>query len=291
MFKNIAELIEQAKKQDKKIWEIMLDQEAATTGQDPEVIWEAMAQRYEVMEKAIERGISGVHSRSGLTGGDAKRLYDYIKKGQFLTDQTSLLASCYAVATNEVNAAMGVICATPTAGSSGTVPGVLFALRDSHQLSSEQVIEALFTAGALGYVVANNAIISGARGGCQAEVGSASAMAAGAAVELMGGSPDQLGHAFAIALKNLLGLACDPVGGLVEVPCVKRNAGGAAIALSAAEMALAGIESRIPADEVILAMYNIGIAMPVTIRETALGGLATTPTGLDWQEPIALEEF
>jgi L-serine dehydratase len=167
----------------------------------------------------------------------------------------------------------------------------LFALRDSHHLSSKQIIEALFTAGALGYVLANNAIISGARGGCQAEVGSASAMAAGAAVELMGGSPDQVGHAFAIALKNLLGLACDPVGGLVEVPCVKRNAGGAAIALSAAEMALAGIESRIPADEVILAMYNIGIAMPVTIRETALGGLATTPTGLDWQERIALEEF
>lgn len=279
MFRTIKELIEQAESSDKKIWEIMLEQELENTEHSLDYTWDAMRSRYEVMDRAVKRGIQGVKSHSGLTGGDAKKLYDYLQKGNCLTDKTFLTANCYAVATNEVNASMGVICATPTAGSSGTLPGVLLALRDCKGYSDEEVIRALFTAGAFGYVIANNASISGAAGGCQAEIGSAAGMAAAAAVEMAGGSPSQAGHAMAIALKNLLGLACDPVAGLVEVPCVKRNAGGVSIALSAAELALAGVESRIPPDEVIAAMYSIGLSMPETVRETAGGGLAMTPTG------------
>lgn len=290
MFKSVEELVQLAEKNDKKIWEIMLEQEMKVSNLSQAALWDAMLRRYEIMADAIQEGIKGVESRSGLTGGDAKKLYDYIQAGQYLTDKTFLLASCYAMATNEVNAAMGVICATPTAGSSGTLPGVLFALQETKNFTKNQIIEALFTAGAFGYVIANNAVISGASGGCQAEVGSAAAMAAGAIVELAGGSPKQASHGMAIALKNLLGLACDPVGGLVEVPCVKRNSGGASIALAAAELALAGVESRIPADEVINAMYQIGINMPEAVRETAMGGLAQTETGKYWLERIASKD-
>ncbi len=183
------------------------------------------------------------------------------------------------MATNEVNAAMGIICATPTAGSAGVVPGVLFGVEHKLKPTEEQKLAFLFTSGAFGFVVANNASISGAAGGCQAEVGSATGMAAAALVELAGGSPKQSAHAMAIALKNMLGLVCDPVAGLVEVPCVKRNAAGASLAITAADMALAGIESRIPCDEVIEAMYRIGQTLPESLRETGEGGLAATPTG------------
>jgi L-serine dehydratase len=183
------------------------------------------------------------------------------------------------VATNEVNAAMGTICATPTAGSAGVVPGTLFAVKKKLNPTREQMIAFLFTAGAFGFVVANNASISGAAGGCQAEVGSAAGMAAAAIVEMAGGTPQQCAEAMAITLKNMLGLVCDPVAGLVEVPCVKRNAMGAANAMVAADMALAGITSRIPCDEVIDAMYRIGQSMPTGLKETAQGGLAATPTG------------
>lgn len=282
MFRSIEELMTQAESSGKKISEIMLEQETESGMRSREQILAAMHDRYFVMDRAVKQGIAGVTSHSGLTGGDARKLYEYIQKGHYLTDKTFLLANCYAVATNEVNAAMGVICATPTAGSSGTLPGVLLALRDTKGYREEEIIQVLFTAGAFGYVIANNASISGAAGGCQAEIGSAAGMAAAAAVELAGGTPRQCGQAMAIALKNLLGLACDPVAGLVEVPCVKRNAGGASIALSAAELALAGVESRIPPDEVIAAMYSIGLSMPETIRETAGGGLAATPTARHW---------
>lgn len=282
MFRSISELVEQAEASGQKISDIMLAQEAEIGSRSREQIMDALRERYEVMDRAVKKGIAGVKSHSGMTGGDAKKIYDYIQKGRCLSDQTFLLANCYAVATNEVNASMGVVCATPTAGSSGTLPGVLLALRDSRGYSDEEIIRVLLTAGAIGYVIANNASISGAAGGCQAEIGSASGMAAAAAVELAGGTPRQAAHAMAIALKNLLGLACDPVAGLVEVPCIMRNAGGASIALSAAEMALAGVESRIPPDEVIAAMYSIGLSMPETIRETAGGGLAATPTAKRW---------
>ena len=198
----------------------------------------------------------------------------------------SAKAATYALAANEANAAMGRICAAPTAGSSGVLPGVLFAIAEECSIAEDRLGLALVAAGSIGMVIASRASLSGAEGGCQAECGSAAAMAAGAAVDLLGGSPDQVGHAVALALKNLLGLVCDPVAGLVEVPCVKRNAGAAMIALLAAEMALAGIESAIPVDEVMDAMAEIGHALPETLRETGQGGLAGTPTGRAYKERI-----
>ncbi|KMK77170.1 L-serine ammonia-lyase, iron-sulfur-dependent, subunit alpha [Alkalihalobacillus pseudalcaliphilus] len=280
MFKNVAELIEKAERENKQISEIMIEQEMDVTDKSREDIYDKMRKNLQVMEAAVERGISeDVRSVSGLTGGDAVLLQRYIQQGQFLSSEVLLDAVSKAVATNEVNAAMGTICATPTAGSAGVVPGVLFGMKNKLNPTEEQMIRYLFVAGAFGFVVANNASISGAAGGCQAEVGSATGMAAAALVELAGGTPKQSAEAMAIALKNMLGLVCDPVAGLVEVPCVKRNAMGASNAIVAADMALAGITSRIPCDEVIDAMYRIGQTMPETLRETGEGGLAATPTG------------
>jgi len=279
MFRNVAELVELAESQQIKIAEVMIRQEIEVTGRSREEIFAQMDKNLQVMEQAVMRGLAGVSSHSGLTGGDAVLLQNYIRQGRFLSGETILDAVSKAVATNEVNAAMGIICATPTAGSAGVVPGTLFAVKEKLQPTREQMVEFLFTAGAFGFVVANNASISGAAGGCQAEVGSATGMAAAALVEMAGGTPSQAAEAMAIALKNMLGLVCDPVAGLVEVPCVKRNAMGAANAMVAADMALAGIKSRIPCDEVIEAMYRIGETMPTALKETAQGGLAATPTG------------
>ncbi|WP_409294416.1 L-serine ammonia-lyase, iron-sulfur-dependent, subunit alpha [Peribacillus sp. SCS-26] len=293
MFRNVAELVELAESQGKKISHIMIEQEMQVTGRTWDEVVGLMDKNLEVMEKAIEKGLNGVKSHSGLTGGDAVLMQEYIKKGNFLSGEVLLDAVSKAVATNEVNAAMGTICATPTAGSAGVVPGTLFAVKNKLKPTREQMIEFLFASGAFGFVVANNASISGAAGGCQAEVGSAAGMAAAAIVELAGGTPSQSAEAMAITLKNMLGLVCDPVAGLVEVPCVKRNAMGAANAMVAADMALAGITSRIPCDEVISAMYKIGLSMPSALRETALGGLAATPTGRELEAKIfgiSLEE-
>ncbi|MDM5357975.1 L-serine ammonia-lyase, iron-sulfur-dependent, subunit alpha [Peribacillus sp. RS7] len=286
MFRNVAELIELADSKQKKISELMIEQEMEVTGKSREQIIHQMGVNLDVMEQAVEKGLQGVRSVSGLTGGDAVLLQNYIKSGNSLSGEMLLDAVSKAVATNEVNAAMGTICATPTAGSAGVVPGTLFALQNKLKPNREQKIEFLFTAGAFGFVVANNASISGAAGGCQAEVGSASGMAAAAIVEMAGGTPAQSAEAMAITLKNMLGLVCDPVAGLVEVPCVKRNAMGAANAMVAADMALAGITSRIPCDEVIDAMYKIGQTMPSALRETAQGGLAATPTGRELEAKI-----
>jgi L-serine dehydratase len=286
MFRNVAELIELAESSNKKISQIMIEQEMEFTGKSKEDIISQMDRNLEVMEQAVERGLQGVKSVSGLTGGDAVLLQKYIESGKSLTGKNILDAVSKAVATNEVNAAMGTICATPTAGSAGVVPGTLFAVKNVLNPTREEMINFLFTSGAFGFVVANNASISGAAGGCQAEVGSASGMAAAAIVEMAGGTPDQCAQAMAITLKNMLGLVCDPVAGLVEVPCVKRNAMGAANAMVAADMALAGITSRIPCDEVIDAMYRIGQTMPTALKETAQGGLAATPTGRELEAKI-----
>lgn len=279
LFRNVAELVELAESQNKKISEVMIEQEMKVLDLSREDIIARMERNLVVMEKAIERGLEGVKSHSGLTGGDAVLLQKYIASGKSLSGPLLLDAVSKSVATNEVNAAMGTICATPTAGSAGVVPGTLYAIREKLNPSREQMVDFLFTSGAFGFVVANNASISGAAGGCQAEVGSASGMAAAAIVEMAGGTPAQCAEAMAITLKNMLGLVCDPVAGLVEVPCVKRNAMGAANAMVAADMALAGIKSRIPCDEVIEAMFRIGQTMPSALRETAQGGLAATPTG------------
>jgi len=279
LFKSVKELITLAESENKPISEIMIEQEMLLTRRTREEIIAQMDNNLRVMEEAVEKGLQGVHSTSGLTGGDAVLLQKYMEKGDTLSGNLLLDAVSKAVATNEVNAAMGTICATPTAGAAGIVPGTLFAVKNKLNPTREQMINYLFTTGAFGFVVANNASISGAAGGCQAETGSAGSMAAAAIVEMAGGTPQQSAEAFSIVMKNMLGLVCDPVAGLVEVPCVKRNAMGAAKALVGADMALAGVVSRIPTDEVIEAMHKIGQSMPSALRETAKGGLAATPTG------------
>lgn len=287
LFESIEELVQLAEAKQCKIAEIMIAQEIETSGRSRMEIMNQMQLNLETMEQACAKGVQGVRSHSGLTGDDAKKLHAYLDQKNVLTDDTFVKALCFAVATNEVNAAMGMICATPTAGSAGVVPGVLLAFHEKLKAAREDMLNFLFTAAAFGFVTANNAMISGAEGGCQAEIGSASGMAAAALVEMAGGTPRQASHAFAIALTNLIGLACDPVAGLVEIPCIKRNAGGTSNAISAAEMALAGIESEIPADEVVETMYRVGRSMPADIRETGIGGLAGTKTG----KKIAKELF
>jgi L-serine dehydratase len=279
LFGTVKELVALAESQQKPISEIMIEQEMLVTKRSRQEIIAQMDNNLTVMENAIDRGLQGVQSTSGLTGGDAVLLQNYIATGKGLSGDLLLDAVSKAVATNEVNAAMGTICATPTAGAAGIVPGTLFAVKNKLNPTREQMINYLFTSGAFGFIVANNASISGAAGGCQAETGSAGSMAAAAIVEMAGGTPQQSAEAFSIVMKNMLGLVCDPVAGLVEVPCVKRNAMGAAKALVGADMALAGVVSRIPTDEVIEAMHKIGQSMPSALRETAKGGLAATPTG------------
>ncbi|TFJ43055.1 L-serine ammonia-lyase, iron-sulfur-dependent, subunit alpha [Carnobacterium divergens] len=278
MFQNVSELVEQAN-QFGSVFEVMIALEMETTRMPRTEILKKMEQQLTVMENAVEKGVNGVSSATGLTGGDATKLKEYIEKGNFLSGETILTAVRNAVATNEVNAAMGLVCATPTAGSAGVVPGVLFAAKERLNMDREEMVRFLFTAGAFGLVIANNASISGAEGGCQAEIGSASAIASAALVDASGGTPEMCSAAIAMTLKNMMGLICDPVAGLVEVPCVKRNALGAAQAMISADMALAGITSVIPTDEVIAAMYKVGRQMPSIFKETAEGGLADTPTG------------
>ncbi len=287
-FQTVKQLIELAESEEKPISEIMIEEEMVQSGRSRQDIVEEMERNLQVMEEAARRGLhENIRSHSGLTGGDAKKLQEYMRQNRFLSGETILHAVSHAMATNEVNAAMGTICATPTAGSAGVVPGCLFAVSSRLNATREQMLRFLFTAGAIGFVIANNSFIAGATGGCQAEIGSATAMAAAAIVEMSGGTPRQCGEAVAISLKNLLGLVCDPVAGLVEVPCVKRNALGASTAMISADMALAGIESVIPVDEVIAAMYRVGSMMPTALKETAMGGLADTPTGRELKEKIS----
>ena len=277
---DFAHIIEQSEKDQLPLSAYFLRAELALGEMDEAAVLEKMEKNLQVMEEGVRQGLEGVQSYSGLSGGDARRILDYREQGSPLGDSLYLEAAMKAVAVNEVNAAMGIICATPTAGSSGVVPGVLLACRDRLKMDRRALFYFLITGGGGGLVIGNWASLSGGAGGCQAEVGSASAMAAAALVEAAGGSPFQSGHALAIALKNLLGLTCDPVASLVEVPCIKRNTTGAINAMMAAELALAGVTSKIPVDQVIQAMGSIGRMMPVALRETALGGLAQTPEAL-----------
>ncbi|AMG62070.1 L-serine ammonia-lyase, iron-sulfur-dependent, subunit alpha [Staphylococcus lugdunensis] len=281
MFDSIRETIDYAVENDMSFADIMINEEMELQGKSREDVRAIMKQNLEVMRAAVEKGTTGegVKSVTGYTGQDAIKLNKYNESQHALSGHEMIEAVKGAVATNEVNAAMGIICATPTAGSSGTIPGVLFKLEKTHDLTEDQMIDFLFTSALFGRVVANNASVAGATGGCQAEVGSASAMAAAAAVAIFGGKPEASGHAMALAISNLLGLVCDPVAGLVEIPCVMRNAIGSGNALISADLALAGVESRIPVDEVIEAMDKVGRNLPASLRETGLGGLAGTPTG------------
>jgi len=256
-----------------------LGREVAESDVDVDTVRTRMAETLGVMREAVATGLSGAaRSRSGFVGGDAARVLggEVRPVGGIFSD---VLAA--ALATGEVNASMGRIVAAPTGGASGVLPAVLLTVGDEYGADDDALVDALFAAAGIGGVIATRATLSGALGGCQAEIGAGSAMAAAAAVELAGGTPQQAGHAASLALQGQMGLVCDPVGGLVEIPCVFRNATGAAVALSAAQMALAGVEFPIPFDEVVDAMGLVGRSLPPSLRETALGGLAITPAGRD----------
>ena len=233
-----------------------------------------------VMEAEVENALTApVLSVSGLTGGNACLYEAYRQTGKSILGDTASLAAAMALSCSELNASMQCIVACPTAGSCGIVPAVILSCAETAGLDRERMIDGLFTASAVGILIGSRATLAGAEGGCQAECGSAAAMGAAAVVEMLGGTPDMAFHAAAMALKNVLGLSCDPVAGLVEIPCIKRNASGAVNALLSADLALAGVKSYIPFDEVVDAMYAIGRSMPSEIRETAKGGLAMTPSG------------
>ncbi|HYF91507.1 MAG TPA: L-serine ammonia-lyase, iron-sulfur-dependent, subunit alpha [Symbiobacteriaceae bacterium] len=274
----VAALVATAEAQETTLGRLALKSQAEFAGMDEEAVLKEMVSRLQVMKAAIERGLQGdQRSMSEMVGGDAARVMARAPKA--VTGSRIQTAVARALAVSEVNACMGCIVAAPTAGASGVLPAVVVTAGEAAGAGDREMALALLAAGAVGAVVARNASVSGAEGGCQAEVGSAAAMAAAAAVELAGGTPRQAADAAAIVLKSALGLVCDPVAGLVEVPCVKRNGMYAASALVAADMAMAGVQSVIPIDEVIETMGQIGRTLPETLRETAQGGLAATPTG------------
>lgn len=279
MYKSLQELCEIATEQNKKIYEVVLEEDCHERGISVEEGFAQVTKVYQVMKEADQEYDAGITSTSKLAGGDGEKLRQYREKETSLCGDFVVGVMEKAVKMGESNACMKRIVASPTAGSCGVVPAVLLSLQERFSYSDEEMTKALLVAAGIGGVIASRAFIAGAAGGCQAEIGSASAMAAGAAAYLQGGDMDTICHAAAMALKNLLGLACDPVGGLVEVPCVKRNVIGATSALTATDMALAGIRSKIPPDEVIDAMRSIGVAMPSCIKETGKGGLAMTPEG------------
>jgi len=278
VYKALADAIQDAEKEKKTLAEVALATEARDQGRPVEEIRAALQRALDVMRSAIEKGIVGdLYSASGLVGGDAAKLRNSTSGPLAQTPFRDILTRALAV--QEVNAAMGVIVAAPTAGGAGILPAILTGLAKARSVSDARVVDGLATAGLIGAVVAERASLSGAEGGCQAETGAAAGMAAGAATEMLGGTPSQVGHAVALTMQGMLGLVCDPLGGLVELPCVFRNATGSAIALAGIEMALAGITFAIPVDEVIDVMGEIGREMDVRYRETAGGGLAATPTG------------
>lgn len=278
MYKSLADAIRDAESSGRTLWQTALEAESADQGRTVEDIRAVLARALKVMRGAIDQGMVGdLYSASGLVGGDAAKLRSGPPGPLAGTPFRDVLARALAV--QEVNAAMGVIVAAPTAGGAGVLPAVLTGLAASRKLGDEKLVDALATAGLIGAVIAERASLSGAEGGCQAETGAGAAMAAGAATEMLGGTPSQAGHAIALTMQGMLGLVCDPLGGLVELPCVFRNATGSAIALAGIEMALAGVTFAIPVDEVIDVMGEIGREMDVRYRETAGGGLAATPTG------------
>jgi L-serine dehydratase len=278
VYRSLLDAIRDAEESGKSLSEVALALESQDQGRTVDDIRSSLKRALDVMRGAIGDGMTGdLRSASGLVGGDAAKLRTGPDGPLANTPFRDILARALAV--QEVNAAMGVIVAAPTAGGAGTLPAVLTGLANARGIPDEKVLDALATAGLIGAVIAERASLSGAEGGCQAETGAGAAMAAGSATEMLGGSPSQVGHAVALTMQGMLGLVCDPLGGLVELPCVYRNATGAAIALAGIEMALAGIKFAIPCDEVIDVMGEIGREMDVRYRETAGGGLAATPTG------------
>lgn len=278
-FRNGSELLALCKQEDCLISQVMRRRECELGEIAADRVEAKMTRALEIMRDSATQPLKNpVRSMGGLIGGEAKRLAAHAAKKKNLCGPVLQKAITYAMGVLEVNASMGLIVAAPTAGSSGVVPGLLLALQEEYHISDERLLDGLFNAGAVGYLAMRNATVAGAVGGCQAEVGVAAAMAASAAVELMGGTPQQSLDAASTVMMNMLGLVCDPVGGLVEYPCQSRNAAGVANALVAAEMALSGVPQLIPFDEMLEAMYRVGRRLPAELRETALGGCAATPS-------------
>lgn len=276
---SMKEIFERSARENIPFWEIVLQYDMEERQVSRQASMAKMLSTWQAIQDAADSYTGTQRSVSGLVGGDGLKMRLYARRGESIGGEFMDEVIVQAISMAESNACMRRIVAAPTAGSCGVVPAVLLPLCEREHYTQHELLEALYVASGIGAVIAYRASISGAAGGCQAEIGTASAMAAGALVALHGGSGAQIGHAVAMALKNLLGLVCDPVAGLVEVPCVKRNVIGAVNAVSAADMALAGIESRIPVDEVIDAMGEVGRRLPVELKETALDGLAATPTG------------
>lgn len=286
-----VELIDVCKKDNIPIWEYTIRSEMAKSEQSREVVIEKMRSNLHVMLSsssiAQEKEIKSV---SGLIGGDAYRLRKYADSGNTLTGDFMVKAMARAISSSEVNAAMGRIVASPTAGSCGILPAVIISAAEKLGKTEEDMINGLFTASGVGIIIAKHATLAGAEGGCQAECGSAAAMGSAAVVEMMGGTPEQALDAAAVVLKNILGLICDPVAGLVEVPCAKRNIAGTVSALTTAEIVMAGVKSKIPFDEVVWAMNKVGKQLPPELRETAQGGIAITPTAERLRQEIFSEK-
>ncbi len=284
-FKTGQDLLELCYEHNLSIGEIALMREAQASNMSKEEVYNLMLESYKVMKESAQKGIiTSEDSMGKLIGHNAKKMYDYYRMGESIASGMLSKAIAYSLAITEENSRMGKIVACPTAGACGVVPAVLNALEEDREIDEKKIVMALFNASAIGLIIATYASISGAEGGCQAEVGSASAMAASAVVELLGGSPRASLEGAAIALKNMLGLVCDPVAGLVEVPCSKRNAGGVGNAITAAEMALAGIESFVPFDQVVVTMGRVGKMLPSSLRETAQGGLAITKAAKEYTQ-------
>ena len=278
-FKKAAELLSLCKEYDKPISQIMMDRECEMTEKPLDEIRSRMAVSLQIMKDATKEAINQPsQSMGGLIGGESRKLSDLQSSGKNIAGNLISKAIAYSMGVLEVNASMGLIVAAPTAGSSGVIPGVLLALQEEYDFTDDQIIDALFTCSAIGYLAMLNATVAGAVGGCQAEIGVAAAMAAAAVVELMGGTPEQCTDAASTVLMNMLGLVCDPVGGLVEYPCQNRIASGASNAIVAAEISLAGIHQLIPLDEMMDIMYTVGKKLPAELRETALGGCALSPS-------------
>jgi len=280
VFNKAEELLRLCNENSKKISEIVIEKELKSTDISYDELMNRMKDTLAVMKSSANSALDKeIKSVSGLTGGDSKKVEDYKNSGNTLTGGIIVSAMAKALSTSEINASMGRIVAAPTAGASGILPSALLSAQEKLNLTDDQIIMGLFTSAGIGEIVAKNASVSGAEGGCQAECGTAAAMAAAAIVEMAGGTPEASFNAASFALVNIMGLVCDPIGGLVEYPCALRNASGVVNSLISADLALAGVKSLVPFDEVVEAMYKVGKLLPESLRETALGGVATTPTG------------
>ncbi len=285
------ELLEICNQKGISLSEYAIQMEMENSESTREQVINKMRATLKVMVDSATEGIEKeVYSVTGLIGGDGYRVNEYLKKGETLTGTTTVMAMAMALSSSEVNASMGRIVACPTAGSCGILPAVILSAGSKLNKTEDELVMGLFAAAAVGTIIAMNATVSGAEGGCQAECGSAATMGSAAIVEMMGGSPKMSLDAAAIVLKNILGLVCDPVAGLVEIPCAKRNAAGAVSALCTADLVMAGVESKIPFDDMVSAMYKVGKQLPAELRETAMGGVAITKTGLELKKKVFGEE-